>query len=709
MKFSKDEHAIWMICVAVIILFSVLVYRDMTGSRGGGSGEIVGYITFKYNTAQRKYDSEVVWENLPDTGSGVKRIPIYNKDAIRTTSLAEATIELTKDGAQIKLDANSMIIIDVSDKSANIDYAYGSIRAASGSGGPSGLTIKTKDNQTIDVRNSDVKIAAAKGKDVSVTVNRGEARIAVGDQSQTVGKDQVAVVGQEIRVRPLNLRLSAPEDGRRVFIPRAEEAVSFSWSRSGAVGRVELQVARDPGFRNIAKAATVGGNGSTVRLPAGVYYWRVSAKNPDSGAIEASAVAKLTLVQKEPLQFAVPADQARLDYVKEEPLVAFAWNRTEFTKDYVLELARDRSFKSGLQRLESQSNTIAARLPEGTYYCRVSSRSDFPDAQSTSDIRVIRVVKREKLPPPGLLSPEGGRSISRAYVEKQGVLFNWRKHAQVASSELQIEGGGTTRTRTIAGSVFSLRESLPLGSYSWRVRGLDEQGQAITDFSANSPFTVVEDQKLRLLSPGNGETIDYMSARFPGVSLSWERPGFAANYRFRLSRNKDLSAPLQARESESPYANAGALPPGQYYWAVDLLSENKAVIGTSEVGAFQVSDLLSDPQPIFPAGGATVDMTSRNTLPLRWQALRGADAYIVHLYQVTDKGRKQIAQANLKNTEFLLQDLSVLDRGRFVWTLQAVRTSEGRAVRSRELAREFQITLEEREAPKVAPADVYIK
>ena len=708
MKFSRDEHAIWITCVVVIAVFCALVYRDITASRGGGSGEIVGWITYKYNTAQRKYDSEVVWENLPDPTAAVRRVPIYNKDAIRTSNLAEATIELKRDGSQIKLDANSMIIVDVTDKSASINYAYGSIRAAAG-GDASTLRIKTKDNKTIDIKNSDIKIAAGKGQDLNVTVNKGEARIAVGGQSQTVGKNQVASVGKEIRVRPLNLRLSEPEDGRRLFSESAEHPVAFSWTRSGRAGPVQLQLARDARFGKIAQTRTTAGNQIVVALPAGVYYWRVSARNPESRALESSGVAKVTVSRKENLQFAVPADRARVDYVREEPLVAFAWNRVEFATGYLLEIANDPAFRGSVRKLDSGSNSISAKLPEGTYYCRVTSRSIFPEAQSTSATRTIQIAKRERLPPPALLTPEAGRSVSRAFIEKQGVLFNWRKDTQVASSELQIEGGGNKRTRTIAGSVFSLRELLPLGDYKWRVRGLDEQGQAITDFSGFSGFQVVADQKLRLLSPASGEVVDYMSARFPGVSLSWERPGFAARYRFRLSKNRDLSGALQARETGSPYASAGALAPGTYYWTVDLLSDDKAVIGTSDVSSFQVSDLLADPEPLFPAGGSTVDMTLRNTLPLRWQALRGADAYVIHLYQVTRAGRRRISQAKLRGNEYLLQDLSLLDRGRFVWTLQAVRTSDGRAVRSRELAREFEITLQEKEAPKVKPADVYIK
>lgn len=707
MKFSRDEHAIWITCVTVIAVFSGLLYYDLTASRGSGAGEIVGWITYKENSAQRKFSDEVVWESLPNIRRKEKRIPVYNRDAIRTADLAQAVITLKRDGSKITLEANSMIILNISDKNASIDYAYGSIKA--NAGGKGALSIKTKDNKTININNSDVKIAGGAGQNVNVTVNRGQAKIAQDGKEQTVGKDQVAVMGKEITVRPLSFRLNAPADNARIFTEAKVADVGFSWTHSGKSGDTKLQIATDAAFEKVIRTVPARDSAYSAQLKPAVYFWRLSAVNADSGRTEYSPSQRLAVYQKERPQIAVPREGARIDYVQEEPLVSFAWSQSEFSNGYVLEIATDENFQSSVRRLQSRSNNIAARLPEGTYYCRITVESDFDDARSTSAVRTIKVIKRDRLPAPTPLQPPAGQEISRVYLEKQGVLFNWRAHPQLVAAEIRIEGGGRTRTRTINGSVFSLKEALPEGAYSWQVRGVDEQGRAQTDFSAGSSFTVVPTQKLALRTPAAGETIDYMAARFPGVSLAWDRAGFGGKYVLRVSANQDLSKPLVSRELTVPYASAGQLGPGRYYWAVQLLGENGTVLTSSDTRSFEVSTVLANPTPEFPKQGTRVDMTARNTLPFRWEALRGAEAYVINVYSNKGGKRTRIAGGRVRGTEFLIQDLSLLDRGNFVWTISALRTSDGKTIASRAVESEFTITLQENEAPSVKPADIYIQ
>ena len=75
----------------IIITFSLLFYNDLTKKVDAGEAEEVGTITFKREVAQRKYTSQVVWENIEQNA------PVYNYDSIRTANLSEAVIHL-KDG-----------------------------------------------------------------------------------------------------------------------------------------------------------------------------------------------------------------------------------------------------------------------------------------------------------------------------------------------------------------------------------------------------------------------------------------------------------------------------------------------------------------------------------------------------------------------------------------------------------------------------------
>ena len=62
---------------------------------------------------------------------------------------------------------------------------------------------------------------------------------------------------------------------------------------------------------------------------------------------------------------------------------------------------------------------------------------------------------------------------------------------------------------------------------------------------------------------------------------------------------------------------------------------------------------------------------SRNIV-FSWSAVQGANAYIVTLYQQTNTARRQINRVTVSGTRWTLDDISVLNRGRFIWQVEAV-------------------------------------
>nr|HPI22469.1 iron dicitrate transport regulator FecR [Spirochaetota bacterium] len=84
MKLSRNDKTVLVAGLVIIVLFSGLFYYDLTRRRGAGSEEVVGTITFKRQQAQRKYASQVVWEDVAEA------VPVHNHDSIRTAELSEA-------------------------------------------------------------------------------------------------------------------------------------------------------------------------------------------------------------------------------------------------------------------------------------------------------------------------------------------------------------------------------------------------------------------------------------------------------------------------------------------------------------------------------------------------------------------------------------------------------------------------------------------
>jgi hypothetical protein len=94
---------------------------------------------------------------------------------------------------------------------------------------------------------------------------------------------------------------------------------------------------------------------------------------------------------------------------------------------------------------------------------------------------------------------------------------------------------------------------------------------------------------------------------------------------------------------------------------------------------------LSAPANREPANNYRIGIeqikTQRN-ITFKWSAVQGANAYIFTLYEQTENGRRQISRATVTAPAWTLEDISVLNRGAFIWRVEAVnRNSRNTIVR----------------------------
>ncbi|MCB1320982.1 MAG: FecR domain-containing protein, partial [Leptospiraceae bacterium] len=284
-QITRTDYYVVAACFAFIALCGTLLYLDLT-RRVQASGEQIGTITFKRNTAQRKYTEQVIWEALDNEA------PLYNFDSIRTGDLSEAVIVLN-DGTKIDVAENSMIVLNLSEDATDIDFAYGSIQAKREAGEGeevAALNIRSEDKTiSIDDQEGDVSLNKGEAEDLDVVVNKGEATVASSSgQSQRIGEDERATVGDSIEVQKILLRPTAPANNQKVFVQTGTVGVRFAWEPVAGNNAVTLQVAGDRGFGSIAATRTVQTNNTTVNLSEGIYYWRLSSRNPQNGQNEFS-------------------------------------------------------------------------------------------------------------------------------------------------------------------------------------------------------------------------------------------------------------------------------------------------------------------------------------------------------------------------------------------------------------------------------------
>jgi len=56
-----------------------------------------------------------------------------------------------------------------------------------------------------------------------------------------------------------------------------------------------------------------------------------------------------------------------------------------------------------------------------------------------------------------------------------------------------------------------------------------------------------------------------------------------------------------------------------------------------------------------------------------WSVVPGATTYILTIFQETPEGRREIIKNEIENRNFwILENISILDRGTFIWQVEAV-------------------------------------
>lgn len=652
--------------ILVILVLSVALYVDFNLRGGSGSGEIVGKISFKHKTAQRKFDNQVIWDELETETT------LYNKDTIRTAELSEAVITL-KDGTKIQLDESSMIILNITDKSANIDFAYGSVQAkregAAEGDQAAALNIRTQDNKVISIQNSDVKLSRQEGEELSLTVQRGRANVASNGRNQTVGQDERAVLAAEIQVKKVVLKPIAPGDGERGFITENTKAFQFTWEKPAEP--VTFEVASDRSFGAIVTRQVTPGDRAVVNLGDGSYFWRLSVRDARTGQMEFSDMRRFTVIRNAPASLLSPAPGSTFDFTTEPPLVNFAWTKSELAQSYRLEVASDPGFQNIVDQTNTTSTSIGRRLKAGNYYFRISTISDqagsVPSASSN-----FSVIKREKTAPPTPLRPAGDR-VGRLLLEKEGMAFSWAGSRDIQSASIEVSSSANFSSIVFKGSsetnFITVKQGLNEGQYFWRVRGVDRAGNA-TEYSAVATFNVAGVEKVSLKNPPDGTDLDPITARDQGIQFLWDGPDFA-QFRITLSQNQSMAPVVSAENLSARGRTVKELAPGKYFWKVALMSQNGSILSESEIRSFTVLDLLAMPNLLEPPRGQTVDMTDKNDLYFRWDGVRGAEGYDFTMYRNLPEGRRPILNLKTQRPEFMLRDLSILDVGAFSWSVSA--------------------------------------
>lgn len=425
--------------------------------------------------------------------------------------------------------------------------------------------------------------------------------------------------------------INLKEEEELLELEEGSVRVQSNKSVSLTSGKTTLKSANESSLFRITRDAA-GEN--LVELAKGNLKWIDS--NKEAGDVKEGEKAKigngiLTPIQDE-WKLIEPEDNHRIFPETGEARIGFRWKSDPHSQVGLLEISLNRSFNPIILKKEFKGESSDANLPEGIYYWRLVSI----DKKKISEVRKFRILPN---PPVTLLFPLKNTSLEGTSLQS----FRWKPSRLATGYILEISESPDFKTGLRQLTVFKTSISIPLsgGKYHWRVKSF-----------SNLPGT---------------------------ESISEARS-------FQVEKTEIVQKGVEAENS--PLANATSSKPEEN------VASNSPPANNSTNGALNSSekknekDNSSVPSLVFPIKGRTVDMTGQNSIVFRWKhnANSKGEKWSLNLYGA---GGESILKRSVNGESFRLTDLSVLDVGRFSWTL----TQEGNE--TNQTKADFKIVLRE--------------
>ena len=366
----------------------------------------------------------------------------------------------------------------------------------------------------------------------------------------------------------------SPSEGETLAFRSTASRVSFSWSASRYASSYRVEISKDALFTSLAATLTaLSTNAAADNLAEGNYFWRVvpvydfmnPRLNPTMVAFKVTSKSDLSV--PEPVY---PDEGARISIVTAAGGgVSFGWGRLPECDSYMIEIAKDKTFKEVIASESTPTNFLSKTLPaaEAEYYWRVTGHAPDGAVSRPSELRRFSVKKAQ--PPVQLSADQEGIGV---------FMFRWKDADALGRYRMEISKGKGF------GAVFKSAESvvpsvqmtdLPEGEYSWRVSSLDLRGAsaAVSDSARLSVSGFIE--KPVPLYPVENVRLDIM--RMKMLDFTWKAASDTTSLELEIHQYSFASDKLvykaeitSMKYSINPFE---VLSPGNFYWQISALKK----------------------------------------------------------------------------------------------------------------------------------------
>ncbi|MDR1970806.1 MAG: hypothetical protein LBQ46_02680 [Treponema sp.] len=489
-------------------------------------------------------------------------------------------------------------------------------------------------------------------------------------------------------------QLRNPEDRDMVNIAAGREDLYFSWLSEAEARSYTIRISPNPDLSDPLITGTVQDNYYVYRagedtIKAGQFFWAVFQTDTEGNNSSPSPARFFTALEGEVIQRTVFPPESYTIAAAMMPDIRFTW-KTNLPLQTYLQISDQDDFSRLVLDEAVNGDTFHGRvLPEGIWYWRIQARGPGGAVLETPPKSFTAA---PPLPAPALIEPGvDGRVV---ILEEEDLRFSWEPSPGAEYYQFKLYRG-QDRTRAfyednlVEGRTLSLPlESLPEGSFSWTVQAFAPENLRSTrrtGLLSSVSFVLRKIHPVTLDYPGDGAEIDGLRAYFDPETLRWTSIDEPVSSRFILSREADFTGtPIAVfNNPQKTFTLPPRLREGDYYWTIRAETEDGLDIGARSSRRIRVLPIPPLPEPANPAPRNGMVFTGTELrrdrrISFAWNAVPGATGY---RFTVEQQGRAVLPEQPLKENGFVLDDLTLLDRGEYVWRVEAILEDQGEIIR----------------------------
>jgi hypothetical protein len=496
--------------------------------------------------------------------------------------------------------------------------------------------------------------------------------------------------------------LHTPPPGGTVNINEGRGDIYFSWESENEAAFYTIQVSANQDLSNPVINRTVRENfyayGKNEHgLEPGQYFWHVFFTNNKGSLSPTSSVRSFTVLKEEPvLRQVFPPDNYTIATVLLTD-VSFTWkSNLPFRGRFQVSASSDFS-ELKIDEQVSGNSFQGCSLVSGDWYWRV-----FLENTGAAQPEIFTPPRRfsliHSLPAPALeLPPSGGQVRARS---GNPVVFSWKPVSRAEYYRFNLYTLANRKNPVYDRNFISdtrqpvLMDAFAEGIYYWSVQAFAPETSTATRLAgilSSGQFTLRNiPPPLILESPAAGTVLPGLTALRQQTVFRWNFAENVRRSRFVLSTNPNPFRGRPAIEIRNPgrTINLNRLREGIWYWSVEAETlDGYTITGTPNQLRVLPIPLLPVARNRQPSGGHNIgaeELRKQRRIVFSWSAVNEANAYILTILHETNNGRRRIVRTNpINQTSWILNDLSILDNGTFVWQLEAVNRNRNGVIEQR--------------------------